>query len=761
MKYKIEDDEIEALKSYRGFNYEQINQLLTSNCETDIELLREGENNTFVTLSYDRENVIKNIESIKKLYSLIIKSYLNKDELSEFSFYRGTNVAEIARIKNEPYIDRMFSVVKNEEKAREKYASKWDSPVVINVKGNEQIPFIKPSDFFENEDHDEVIIVPFTQIKEIKDLSIGTSFETYSEVRKYEIYIERQKLEKLSETEKKGLYTYITNNVENINSYLVQCLAIDKRTEENRSNLKKLDQLLAKYNLGGTPESNFEDTTPRSQEDLEDITRISNEIENIKIAIGSDYDVRKTLVNSITTWKRNVILYLMSECDEISEALFSEQDNNIEEKVVKAEEPEVEESELEEKEEEIVSPSYKPDFTMAAVEDTAKEEPEEEPEEEETVEEPKEEVQEEAEEKEVEEEPVEEAKEEKIEEEQKELVSDETIVAAPIQKNDEDEFIAHSRQLVRDNEALVEKLEEDIKGLITKEQNHAKVAGNIGSTYSAINNGFEMKKAAEALHEQIKNMKLKVEALAEKNDEYSRAKLSEINEINNQVTVLINYLNNPRCAIPGTDITRFDEMAIIEENALKRGIEIKIRDILAEAEIRKLNEDLEVLDSKPLFSRIIGIFSGSNKADDIAREQILVRKQSIRRKTSEKLLLSRNYSIHNMVAKIRLFIRDNFEDETVEDTCEEIQELENELKRNFVINDTRVEEIVRKREGLDLPLDKNLSREEEKEIETFRFLRKYEYDMIDENNTEESYQDTLASEISRVIDYISSTNILK
>ena len=761
MKYKIEDDEIEALKSYRGFNYEQINQLLTSNCETDIELLREGENNTFVTLSYDRENVIKNIESIKKLYSLIIKSYLNKDELSEFSFYRGTNVAEIARIKNEPYIDRMFSVVKNEEKAREKYASKWDSPVVINVKGNEQIPFIKPSDFFENEDHDEVIIVPFTQIKEIKDLSIGTSFETYSEVRKYEIYIERQKLEKLSETEKKGLYTYITNNVENINSYLVQCLAIDKRTEENRSNLKKLDQLLAKYNLGGTPESNFEDTTPRSQEDLEDITRISNEIENIKIAIGSDYDVRKTLVNSITTWKRNVILYLMSECDEISEALFSEQDNNIEEKVVKAEEPEVEESELEEKEEEIVSPSYKPDFTMAAVEDTAKEEPEEEPEEEETVEEPKEEVQEEAEEKEVEEEPVEEAKEEKIEEEQKELVSDETIVAAPIQKNDEDEFIAHSRQLVRDNEALVEKLENDIKGLITKEQNHAKVAGNIGSTYSAINNGFEMKKAAEALHEQIKNMKLKVEALAEKNDEYSRAKLSEINEINNQVTVLINYLNNPRCAIPGTDITRFDEMAIIEENALKRGIEIKIRDILAEAEIRKLNEDLEVLDSKPLFSRIIGIFSGSNKADDIAREQILVRKQSIRRKTSEKLLLSRNYSIHNMVAKIRLFIRDNFEDETVEDTCEEIQELENELKRNFVINDTRVEEIVRKREGLDLPLDKNLSREEEKEIETFRFLRKYEYDMIDENNTEESYQDTLASEISRVIDYISSTNILK
>ena len=53
MKYKIEDDEIEALKSYRGFNYEQINQLLTSNCETDIELLREGENNTFVTLSKD------------------------------------------------------------------------------------------------------------------------------------------------------------------------------------------------------------------------------------------------------------------------------------------------------------------------------------------------------------------------------------------------------------------------------------------------------------------------------------------------------------------------------------------------------------------------------------------------------------------------------------------------------------------------------------------------------------------------------------
>ena len=40
MKYDITNEEKEALKLYKGFNYEAINALLTSNCDEDIALLR-------------------------------------------------------------------------------------------------------------------------------------------------------------------------------------------------------------------------------------------------------------------------------------------------------------------------------------------------------------------------------------------------------------------------------------------------------------------------------------------------------------------------------------------------------------------------------------------------------------------------------------------------------------------------------------------------------------------------------------------------
>ena len=42
MKYDITNEEKEALKMYKGFNYEAINGLLTSNVETDIALLKDA-----------------------------------------------------------------------------------------------------------------------------------------------------------------------------------------------------------------------------------------------------------------------------------------------------------------------------------------------------------------------------------------------------------------------------------------------------------------------------------------------------------------------------------------------------------------------------------------------------------------------------------------------------------------------------------------------------------------------------------------------
>lgn len=95
-----------------------------------------------------------------------------------------------------------------------------------------------------------------------------------------------------------------------------------------------------------------------------------------------------------------------------------------------------------------------------------------------------------------------------------------------------------------------ERLVNDIQRLIVKQQNHAKIAENMGATYSALNNSFEMKKNAEILLAKIKEIKEKAKNLCETEDrDLLSDKLLAISNVNLQINTLMNYLNNPKSAI--------------------------------------------------------------------------------------------------------------------------------------------------------------------------------------------------------------------
>ena len=682
MKYDITNEEKEALKLYKGFNYEAINALLTSNCDEDIALLRESlENDEVQTISYKKDNVIKNIEIVKKIYELMIKMDLNRERPLDFKFVRGTSIEEVQKYKNEPYVDRMISVVTDSQKAKEKYASRYENPVLINLFGKSDIPKVLISDVLSlTEDTDEVIIAPFTQVIEIKDMSVLDENGEGDKV--YNITIEKQKLEELSEPERKALYTFILQSTESIDGMLEECVNIELDIKESNENIRKLEQLLSKYAEQADRKESYKDyPETERREDLDDIERINTELKKIKYDIERAYDKKKALASQITTWKRNVILYLMAECREIEYRYTAEENVKEEIKIEKIKQ---------------------------------------------------------------------------IEEETKNRIVE--------LENESIENLSNEiKEQLEENVKKVDKLLEDIKKLINKEQNHAKVAGNLGSVYSALNNGFEMRKVAETLKGQIESIKLKKDAILASEDANKKEKLVNISKVNIQVGTLINYLNNPKTAIPGTNITRFDEMIILEENELKRGIAEKIRDLLSEAELKKLKDDLEYLEDRTPFARFIGIFTGQNKLDEFMIEQIEIRRDCIKKKISCKMSLAYNYSIHDMVAKLRMFARENDDDDLVEDTVVEVKKIDDELKRNFVINDTRVETIIFAKEGKDMQVDNNkkLSKMEQLEIDTYQFLNKYEYDFKDDIAKDEKYQDTLANEIAMIVDYINSSNVLK
>ena len=308
-----------------------------------------------------------------------------------------------------------------------------------------------------------------------------------------------------------------------------------------------------------------------------------------------------------------------------------------------------------------------------------------------------------------------------------------------------------------ENIRTVEILLNDIQKLIIKQQNHAKIADNIGAKYSALNDSFDMKKNAEVLLEKVKGVKEKARELCDTEDrDLLSDKLLEISAVNLQISTLLNYLNNPKSTGVKSKISRFEEMAIIEENELKRAIAEKILNVRGEAELKKLKEDLEILEEKGAFKRLIGFFTGSNKLDEVREEQIDIRQKAIRKTLSQKMSLVYNYSIHELVAEIEMFLEDNEDDELIEEDFYILKNMEDELRRNFIISDSKVREIIEAKENKNLPVEvKKISKRELIEIETYRFLSKYGYDRRNDEN-EPEYKDTCQNEIARIVDYINS-----
>ena len=319
-----------------------------------------------------------------------------------------------------------------------------------------------------------------------------------------------------------------------------------------------------------------------------------------------------------------------------------------------------------------------------------------------------------------------------------------------------DSFVDSVKSEALENIAVVNTLTTNIKNLISKQQNHARIAEAIDSHYKALNNAFEMKNYAEELDSLVKAISNKIDTLSSEND---KELLDKISKTNIQVSILLNYLNNAKSPV-SKKINRFDEINIIEENELKKEIAETVKNIRCEAELKKLNDDIDIIEDKSNFKKFIGRFNGRNKLDAVMLDQIKVRQTAIRKTFKTKMPLSHNYSIHELIAEIEMFIKENEDDELVTEDVNNLRKIKDTLKQNFVIIDSKVISIIDKKTGKNLPLSsRKISKKELIEIDTYRFLNKYGYDKS--NDAEEpEYQDTLSSEIKRIVDYIKTSEVI-
>ena len=76
MELKLTNEEIKAIKYYKDEAYKEINRFLNS--DSRIEIAKLCEENEEVSVNYNRVSVVNYIDTIKNVYSAILKSYLSR-----------------------------------------------------------------------------------------------------------------------------------------------------------------------------------------------------------------------------------------------------------------------------------------------------------------------------------------------------------------------------------------------------------------------------------------------------------------------------------------------------------------------------------------------------------------------------------------------------------------------------------------------------------------------------------------------------------
>ena len=118
MKIELTKEELDAIKYYLEDDYEATNQLLVSDSKIDVALYFDAK------INYNKSKTEKEIQIIKTIFEIMQKV---KPHITEaWAFSRGTNIFEIDRFKNEPYIDRFLSATTVKSKAENEYSSKND-----------------------------------------------------------------------------------------------------------------------------------------------------------------------------------------------------------------------------------------------------------------------------------------------------------------------------------------------------------------------------------------------------------------------------------------------------------------------------------------------------------------------------------------------------------------------------------------------------------------------------------------------------------
>ena len=316
MELKLTNEEKESIKYYKNEMFDNIKQFLNSDSTVDIYSLCDE--NEEIKVNYDKVNIVNLINIIKKVYESILKSYYSRGIKEDWSFSKKVQIVEIEKMKNEPYIDN-FLTVDTEAHYNEDLVG--INHTIVKIKGNKDIPYIKLSEIIDGSK--EILIAPFTIVKEVK-----ANNEIKDEDKKictYEVSLDRQELQEMSDDDKIALYNYILSNSDLINVTLSNTVTLEKENISNYESIRELEKKVSDLE-NSINQKEQENDYPESEKNADnlDLKELNDRLEILKNRSTDIFNNIKSNNKFITEWKKNIIVYLMAECADIEEKLISE-----------------------------------------------------------------------------------------------------------------------------------------------------------------------------------------------------------------------------------------------------------------------------------------------------------------------------------------------------------------------------------------------------------------------------------------------------
>ena len=197
----------------------------------------------------------------------------------------------------------------------------------------------------------------------------------------------------------------------------------------------------------------------------------------------------------------------------------------------------------------------------------------------------------------------------------------------------------------------------------------------------------------------------------------------------------------------------------------KRGISHRIEEDKALANIKIIKDENEKIINKSNLRKILDKITGQAKRDELILKQNEIKENAIREKLKNiKFENKEEYSTHEMVADLDIYIEDNKDKEVIAKDIHRLKTLRNNIGEIFKLQEENIERIIQNRLKNNLPIEidkKKLSKEEKIKQDTEIFLSKNGYITKYEDSIDDilyQSQAMLANETKRLLTYIDEKN---